>query len=191
MHIKKIEIQNIISFKNAGFRFAGYNVIVGTNNSGKSNLIRILKMMSKSDNFDYFALDKQNKHSQTESSRITIDLEFTDDEIRLILQTLFNRQVKPMKFPESVRNISLTINWHDLINDQSHPSFLAYKFGSGLIILETDSKQMVFDTSFIENPTDFHTLLEEIKSYNMKQIIGYVTQRLKITNISEIGRAHV
>jgi AAA15 family ATPase/GTPase len=47
MKIKSIQIKNLYSYKDASFSFGNYNVIVGRNASGKTNLIRILKLLTK------------------------------------------------------------------------------------------------------------------------------------------------
>ena len=44
MKPKSTTIENLRSFENSGFNFEGCNVTVGPSNSGKTNLLRILKM---------------------------------------------------------------------------------------------------------------------------------------------------
>ena len=46
MRLKSITIENLRSFENSEFSFKEYNVIVGSNNSGKTNLLRILRMLT-------------------------------------------------------------------------------------------------------------------------------------------------
>ena len=45
MRIESITIKNLLSFKDAKFNFKKYNVIVGPNNAGKTNLVRILRAL--------------------------------------------------------------------------------------------------------------------------------------------------
>ena len=49
MKIESITIENLLSFNKSEFSFVDYNVIVGPNNSGKTNLLRILKMLTSNE----------------------------------------------------------------------------------------------------------------------------------------------
>ena len=44
MKLKSTTIENLRSLENSEFNFEEYNAIVGPNNSGKTSLLRILKM---------------------------------------------------------------------------------------------------------------------------------------------------
>ena len=47
VYLKQVYVKNILSFKDAEFPLGRYTVIVGPNNSGKTNLLRILEMVAK------------------------------------------------------------------------------------------------------------------------------------------------
>lgn len=46
MKIDLVEIDNLLSYINEKIRFDDYNLVIGPNGSGKTNLIRILKFFS-------------------------------------------------------------------------------------------------------------------------------------------------
>ena len=52
MKPKGTAIENLRSFENGDFNFKEYNVIVGPNNSGKTNPLRILRMPASGDFLD-------------------------------------------------------------------------------------------------------------------------------------------
>ena len=81
-----IDIKNVLSFSDAHFSFQDYNVIVGTNNSGKTNLLRILEMVSKN-RFSDFNLPHRYKYNKDESSRIILEISVTNKEFKLIFST--------------------------------------------------------------------------------------------------------
>ena len=48
LDLEKIEIKNFYSYKDANYEnFKNYNVIIGRNNSGKSNLFKIFNLLKK------------------------------------------------------------------------------------------------------------------------------------------------
>jgi len=52
LKLKEIEIKNFLSYKHAKFSdFKNYNILIGKNNSGKSNLFKIFKMLKSSRDF--------------------------------------------------------------------------------------------------------------------------------------------
>ena len=63
MKLKGITIENLRSFENSEFNFEEYNVIVGPNNFGKTNLLRILKTLVSSD-FLNLGITQETKFDQ-------------------------------------------------------------------------------------------------------------------------------
>ncbi len=47
MQIKKLSVMNFKSFKELNFNFKKINIILGPNNSGKSNLFRFLLLLKQ------------------------------------------------------------------------------------------------------------------------------------------------
>lgn len=115
MHIKKIGIKNILSYQDVMFDFDKYNVIVGANNSGKTNLIRVLDMISNNDDFTYFILHKNLKFEKTAPSEISLTLEFTDKEIKMVLQSMFGQRINQTEFSDEVKTMDVLIVWSDVI----------------------------------------------------------------------------
>ena len=68
MKLKSITIENLRSFENSEFNFEEYNVIVGPNNSGKTNLLRILKTLASSE-FLNLSITREIKFDQGKKNR--------------------------------------------------------------------------------------------------------------------------
>ena len=68
LQLKRVLVKNLLSFERAEFRFGTYTVIVGPNNSGKTNLLRILSMISKNANLEYQQIDRTQKLDLNEPS---------------------------------------------------------------------------------------------------------------------------
>ena len=88
--LKSITIENLLSFENSEFNFKEYNVIVGPNNSGKTNLLRILKLLA-SENLSIFGITQQMRLRQGKESQIKLTIETTDQEIKMLLQVLLKQ----------------------------------------------------------------------------------------------------
>lgn len=189
MHIKSIHIQNLLSFVDAEFQFDQFNVIVGTNNSGKTNLVRILKLLFDSDSLDNFRLENKIKFDNNKNSRISLRLEFTDKEIKLLLRTIFGRDVTETNFSSIVKNLHVILNWNDVINDESTPNFVMYSFENGFTIIEGRGKQIVFDTeSTLGSTSNIVQLTESIKSFSMDQILDKIPDLYNMSEDSQIGQ---
>ena len=137
MHINKIHVKNLLSYNDANFRFADYNVIVGSNNSGKTNLIRILDKIASNDNLKFFVLEKNLKFDKTKPSAIILSFEFTEKEIRLILQTMFSMEIP--EIPENLRIINIVLMWNNITREKSPPDVILFEFGE-LVLLLTERK---------------------------------------------------
>ena len=68
MKLKSTTIGNPRSFENSEFNFEEYNVIVGPNNSGKTNLLRILKTLVSSE-FLNLSITQETKFDQGKKNR--------------------------------------------------------------------------------------------------------------------------
>ena len=80
MKIKKITIHNFRSIKNQSFDLLGYSLLVGANNSGKTNIIDALRIFYErekwdKDDFPKFKTDDQESWIEVEFS--LVEDEFT------------------------------------------------------------------------------------------------------------------
>ena len=127
MHIQDISIKNIYSFEDSHFRFNKYNVIVGANNVGKTNLVRVLKLVS-ANSLNEINLPKRIKFDSGKISQLSFTLHFSDEETRMILQTLFQKTINTKEFPESLKIVKVIINWDDLVSENPRPINVIYHF---------------------------------------------------------------
>ena len=74
VYLKQVCVKNILSFKDVEFPLDRYTVIVGPNNSGKTNLLRILEMVAEEMSFEYFSLDTKHKMDPDEPSEMALTL---------------------------------------------------------------------------------------------------------------------
>ena len=68
MKLKSTTIGNLRSFENGEFNFEEHNAIVGSNNSGKTNLLRILRMPVSSE-FLNLGITQETKFDQGKKNR--------------------------------------------------------------------------------------------------------------------------
>ena len=61
MRLQHIQIENLLSFEYAEFSLDAYTIIVGPNNAGKTNLLRILDMISKNENLELLQIDRKHR----------------------------------------------------------------------------------------------------------------------------------
>ncbi len=164
MHIKKIGIKNIFSYQDVLFDFDKYDVIVGANNSGKTNLIRVLDKISNNDDFTYFILHKNLKFEKTKPSEIFLTLEFTDEEIKMILQSMFGHQINQTKFSDKVKTMDVLIFWSDVIKDAPYPNLVFYKLHSGFTIVSSENQNIAFDSSVVfQDENEYQKAIESHK----------------------------
>lgn len=183
MHFSKIHIENLLSFESTDFEFESYNVLVGINNSGKTNLLRILTTLSDNGLIGY-RLNKQSKFSSTEKSNLTLDLKLDDLELKLLFQSIFQRSF-PSTFPDSLKSIKGVINFANVISDDPMPTTIMIILNNGLWIVADHSLMVIFNIKL--NPKiNSDDLLSHIRYFNINQIIHHLEQKLNFTITDDI-----
>lgn len=129
---------NILSFKNATFPLGAYTVIVGSNNVGKTNLLRILDMISKNRNLEYLPLDRKHRLDPQDWSKVTLTLRLDDAEAKMVFQCIFG-QTEQLDVIPKTKILDITIFWDKQQVETSMPKFVAYVFNNDFIILSTRS----------------------------------------------------
>ena len=179
--LKSITIKNLRSFENSEFSFEEYNVIVGPNNSGKTNLLRILKMLA-SNEFLNLRIMREIKFEQGKKSLVKLTVETTDLETKMILQALMHKNIESEKIPKSWKQLTIILRWPDL-GDDAAPDNVTFYFQNGVAVTFHFAGHMIFYCpSFnIENPKQF---LDEMCSLKYDEITN------KIKSIGVIKKIH-
>jgi len=81
MKIKSIRIHNFRSIQDTEFKLSDYNVLVGTNNSGKTNILTALRIFYE-DGIKFNEKVDFPKFKTDEESWIEIEYQLTDDEFK-------------------------------------------------------------------------------------------------------------
>jgi AAA15 family ATPase/GTPase len=91
MIISYVTVSNLFSYQESKISFGRYNVITGINGAGKSNLIRILKIIVASHSYGFSTsyLEDHEKFDQNEGSSIRIGIKFSQTESCLISRFIF------------------------------------------------------------------------------------------------------
>src|SRR4030042_4399460 len=80
MKIRQLRVHNYRSFEDAEIRIAAYGLLIGANNSGKSNLIDLLRTFYEKDmRFDY-ERDYPKFPTMDKESWVEVEFDLTPDE---------------------------------------------------------------------------------------------------------------
>src|SRR4051812_47889275 len=93
MKLAKVRICNLYSYQDEVIIFEDYNIIVGPNASGKTNLIRILEILNAYD-IQSVKLEKRNKHSVDNPSYLHLEAWLYEYEIKMLFQLIFNKSIQ-------------------------------------------------------------------------------------------------
>ena len=120
-------------------------MIVGVNNSGKTNLLRVLQFISENYGMYNLILAQKQKHDKNKNSRITLQVQLTDKEAKFVLYTMFDYHQELKTIPEELKILNITINWNDTLNESSPPNFIMYHLENGIAIIQGFYQNIVFD----------------------------------------------
>jgi predicted ATPase len=192
MHIKKINIQNIFSYEDATFHFEKYNVIVGANNAGKTNFVRILDMISKSSDLNYTELYRNDKLNDSHSAQISLTIELTNEETKHIFQTITGQFINSMDFSKELKIFDVIIYWGNIVQDVSHPNLILLKFHSGLTIIMQGSLNISFDYKLSFNSNDlFEEAIENSKNMEHEERIEYIRKKGTMRFDGQLGSSTI
>ena len=185
MNLKSITIENLLSFESSTFDFEKYNVIVGPNNSGKTNLLRILKMLM-TDDLIRLEIKQKLKFDQEKKSQIKLTLEATEREIRMIWQAITHKYVEAI--PDSKR-FTIIWSWPDLGTTLTPKNIILY-FQNGVAIIFMYSVYHIFYLPSFE-PENSEEFLNELCNLDYNSLITKIkkdTESLSINDKGNIGQ---
>jgi len=145
--VSKLTISNLYSFAQAKVDFEDFNVVVGYNVAGKTNIVRILKILvgdkdkeEKHDTplaFDFIGLSHELRFDVSKSSALVIELSLSYDEIRVILQFLMKRPITPGIHNLNhnyLKKVDLVIYWPSTPNENQEPEFVLIRFANNFAV---------------------------------------------------------
>ncbi|MHA1251246.1 MAG: AAA family ATPase, partial [Candidatus Helarchaeota archaeon] len=156
LKLTDIYIKNLFSFKDAKFEgLNNFNILIGKNNAGKSNFIKILKLLKENYNNGYFKSENLFFNDSNENAEIIMKFKLSDSLRKKLFQILFKGNFLENAFKRSKRiDVDLNnINWYenDIIN-------LLFKYGIYLLL---ELKLEIF-------PKERRILISKISLYNKK-----------------------
>ena len=115
---------------------------MGPNNSGKTNLLRILTML-RTDNLLGLKITQKMKYEEGKKSQIKLEIEITDKEIRLILQAMLNQCISLETPLGSWKNFTIMLSWSNLGNNLLTEKIILY-FQNGTTMILGYNKHHIF-----------------------------------------------
>lgn len=160
MKITRIEVENFRSIKNYDFEISDFNVFVGQNNNGKTNLFEAL------DWFDSGKTDDSNFHNHVKENPISVRIHYTD-----VLESIENLENETYK--TAIKNV---LNEND--------SFVMEKTSTD------DKRSMIVDGKNIGNPRGLDSALNyflpKIEYIDTKIKLGDVSSYKSKSPIAEM-----
>jgi len=148
MLIRKIEIHNIMSYVNAVFDLGHNNVIVGPNNSGKTNLLRILQML-QSEQIEQLKLPAESRHKNA-ASQLSMHLELTGSESKFLEQVVFNDPLEGSEQIPGFSKVQVVITWmRPEARGEEVPAEVILRMSNGITIVYHRGDRCVFYTNEI------------------------------------------
>lgn len=162
MHLAKIHIRNFLTFENSTFTFNRYNVIVGSNNAGKTNLIRVMSGIWNADRLTLFRINKDQKLNPTKPTIIEFTLKLSNDEAKMIFQCIFGTTIEEIDFPESVKTLDVRMIWNNTAKAESILDLAVYHFHSGFTIISSGD---------LESNVGFPPCLKQVEYKNLIELL--------------------
>ena len=151
MFIQEITIRNILSYENSTLQMGYNNTIVGPNNSGKTNILRILKMVKNTEDIKFLNLPVQSRHNSYKESILSLKIDLTSTESRMMEQIIFHDSLRTYKKCFSFSQIQVVIKWNDLTqNEDIHPAEVILRTSNGMTVLLRNNDNYIFYTNAID-----------------------------------------
>ncbi|WP_371504274.1 AAA family ATPase [Nitrosopumilus adriaticus] len=175
MHLHEISIKNLFSFVDTTFKFNEYNVVVGTNNAGKTNLLRIIKKMKESGSLLGFTLASSMKFFPAASSQLKLKIKLTNEELRILLQSIFRVDFSEMvEFSDKLMNIQLVINWNNMMIDDPPPSSVFIMFENNITVITNYDDCLILNHKASKSPINKEKFFDELfkKDFQIEYELG-------------------
>ncbi|MGB6528186.1 MAG: AAA family ATPase [Candidatus Nitrosopolaris sp.] len=185
MRIVQLRITNFFSYDNAKIPLENYNVIVGANASGKTNVIRILKFLSSDSNtVDDKRLPLNLKFRRDMTSSLTFDILLSEYEAKILLELIINRKIEDYSFDKNLRHITLSLEWTEIYDNDTPPDIVILYFKNHLAIWKNGASVSI---TYIQT---FPETIEELKSDFNESVIIENDEKLKRSYREKNGISH-
>ena len=158
MEILRLVINNYLSFKKSEIVFEGYNVIVGDNASGKTNVWRTLNLLrgdSSLRRLEELRINADTILDAHSPTLIAIELLLSDNEAKMLFEILFKRPTSNIKYG-ALRKVIIILTWAQNILENSIPNKIFLYIAKSIVIENTQNTNGIF---YIENmPADLSSL---------------------------------
>lgn len=138
MNISRVHISNLFSYENETLDLELYNVIVGANVSGKTNILRIMQFLASQDSkTDWSKYTQQSigqlrlpdsmRCDKNEASSISLEFSLSEKESKLLFQLIMRCEIDTIN--SNLRDrILLSIYWRKTANEEEEPTLLFLYF---------------------------------------------------------------
>ncbi len=155
--LEKVEVKNFLSYKDTNFSdLKNYNVLIGKNNAGKSNLFKLFKLISRNITFENSYLF--NNDDDLDAS-ISLTFKLSDDLRREIFESLYKANLLKNIFQKNEQKDEyLPVNvWNQITSAVAW--LLTKNFLNGLIL--TIKYSIIFKWLYIESIRGIHKSLDK------------------------------
>ena len=189
MQLKRVCINNILSFRHAEFPLGEYTVIVGPNNSGKTNLLRILEMIADNENLEYFQLHTGHKLDPDEPSEMTLTLDLDESETMMAFECIFGLEGQVNHVSEQLNTLRITIYWDTKQAEMVLPKFALYQFGNGYTLAARPvGENIMFDRRVIlTNEGVYQRMIDSWRTAESHDVFGQAIEQFETRRFDEIG----
>jgi hypothetical protein len=176
MKIRRIVINNYLSFKRSEIIFEDYNLIIGQNASGKTNIRRTLELLCGNDlgpnlrRLEGLRINPDSVLDKYKPTCIAIELLLSNNEAKMLFQILFKRPTSNIRCA-NLRKVIIILNWEDNRNPIPNKIFLI--IANSVVIEKAQKTDGLF---YVENiPADLsllHRISEEqIQIFNDVELV--------------------
>ena len=178
MKISSMTISNLYSYSYTKANFEDFNIVVGHNVAGKTNLIRILKILVKDPgvrkgekyipiSFDSIELSQKHRLNPDKASLVMLELLLSRYEIKILLQFLFQRAIveEDNLNYDFLQKVNLIIYWVSTPNDYQPPEFVLVRFANDFAVWRHKNQDRVgFINNIPDTADDLQSLLAAFKN---------------------------
>ena len=140
-----------MSYEKSTIQMGYNNTIVGPNNSGKTNILRILKMIKNTEDIKFLDLPVQSRYNSYKKSVLSLKIDLTSTESRMLEQIIFHDSLGTYKKSFSFSQIQVVIKWNDLTqNEDTQPAEVILRISNGMTVLLKNNDHYIFYTNVID-----------------------------------------